>query len=125
MRQAFETWVKSHPYFGYAAGNQSLLERDGEGYLFPGVHAAWLGFVARSETDIDAKVSERPANYDFPDALSGNEWLKLRDWFANPDRKRANLAFTAGAARDAATAFESAGISIKTSCEQQGNTHGR
>ncbi len=34
------------------------------------------------------------------------DWQKLRDWFANPKRKPANVAFTAGAARDAATAWE-------------------
>jgi hypothetical protein len=66
-----------------------------------------------SDAITDAEISALPANYEFPDALSGNEWLKLRDWFADPARKRATSAFTAGAARDAATAFEAAVISEK------------
>jgi hypothetical protein len=43
-----------------------------------------------------------------PDNITASEWKRLRDWFADPQRKPANTAFTAGAARDAATAFESA-----------------
>lgn len=41
--------------------------------------------------------------------LSALDFTRLRDWFADPQRKSAMLAFTAGPARDAAAAFESAG----------------
>ena len=44
------------------------------------------------------------------DKLSLPDWMRLRDWFADPNRKPANIAFTAGAARDAATAFEASGL---------------
>lgn len=40
--------------------------------------------------------------------LSALDFTRLRDWFADPQRKPAILAFTAGPARDAAAAFESA-----------------
>lgn len=42
------------------------------------------------------------------DNLSEYDWDKLVAWMRDPVRKPANTAFTAGAARDAATAFESA-----------------
>lgn len=42
------------------------------------------------------------------DKLSYHDWVRLKDWFASNPRKHATLAFTAGAARDAATAFEAA-----------------
>lgn len=46
------------------------------------------------------------------DCLTVTEWLKLKDWFTlnliGESPKSAALSFTAGAARDAATAFESA-----------------
>ena len=40
------------------------------------------------------------------DSLTASEWLRLSAWFADPDRKPAITSFTAGACRDAATAFE-------------------
>jgi hypothetical protein len=106
FREWFENWVKMQPYFGYEEADPALLERDEEGYADATVHAAWMGFVAREKAFIEAALTMHPANYELPDALSGNDWMKLRDWFADPARKRANSAFTAGAARDAATAFE-------------------
>jgi len=44
--------------------------------------------------------------------MSPEDWVRLRDWFRNPNRYGANVAFTAGDARDAATAFESSGSLI-------------
>lgn len=41
-----------------------------------------------------------------PDAITAFEYQRLRDWFSDPKRKPSHLAFTAGAARDAASAFE-------------------
>ncbi|KWU23441.1 hypothetical protein [Burkholderia cenocepacia] len=43
-----------------------------------------------------------------PDLLTAEEWVKLRDWAQDDDRAPAKTAFTAGAARDAASAFEAA-----------------
>jgi hypothetical protein len=43
-----------------------------------------------------------------PDVLTAEDWVKLRNWAQNDERSPANTAFTAGAARDAASAFESA-----------------
>lgn len=40
--------------------------------------------------------------------LSPGDYRKLAAWFADPKRKPALTAFTAGAARDAASAFEAA-----------------
>lgn len=40
--------------------------------------------------------------------ISEIDFTRLRDWFADPQRQPANLAFTAGPARDAAYAFEAA-----------------
>ena len=47
------------------------------------------------------------------DSLTASEWMRLKAWFmdylcCDVEQKPANLSFTAGAARDAATAFESA-----------------
>ena len=46
------------------------------------------------------------------DSLTESEWTRLRDWFIaqmiSSPSKPAMFSFTAGAARDAATAFESA-----------------
>jgi len=43
-----------------------------------------------------------------PDQLTAEDWVKLRNWAQDDNRAPANTAFTAGAARDAATAFEMA-----------------
>lgn len=43
-----------------------------------------------------------------PDQLTAEDWVKLRNWAQDDNRALANTAFTAGAARDAATAFEMA-----------------
>ena len=51
---------------------------------------------------------ESPAH---PDCLTSSEWLRLRDWAVeaiNGAAKPVNTSFTAGAARDAASAFENA-----------------
>jgi len=37
---------------------------------------------------------------------SANEFHRLVEWMKNPDRKPANIAFTAGETRQAARAFE-------------------
>lgn len=42
------------------------------------------------------------------DNLSAYDFDRLVSWFRDPHRQPAHLAFTAGAARDAATAFETA-----------------
>lgn len=41
-----------------------------------------------------------------PDSLTVHDWRKLAAWWADPARKPAMFAFTQGAARDAATAYE-------------------
>lgn len=72
-----------------------------------GVHMATRPGLA---TVVDAGIAalEKAASESKVDALSADEWMRLRDWMADPARKPANSAFTSGAVRDAATAFESA-----------------
>lgn len=41
-------------------------------------------------------------------SLSADDFVRLRDWMADKNRSKASIAFTAGPAREAAYAFESA-----------------
>lgn len=88
----------------------------------PKQQAAWDAFVKAMgdgvhvaerpglTTVVDAgiKALEAAACESKVDTFSSDEWIRLRDWMADPARRPANSAFTAGPARDAATAFESA-----------------
>jgi hypothetical protein len=44
LRDAFEDWAIRQPYFGYADGDKTLIERDGDGYSDSCVRAAWKGY---------------------------------------------------------------------------------
>jgi hypothetical protein len=48
IRSKFEAWAVQQAYFGYEAADKTMFERDGEGYTDAAVHAAWMGWVARS-----------------------------------------------------------------------------
>lgn len=93
----------------------------------PKQQAAWDAFVKAMgdgvhvasrpglTTAVDAgiKALETAACESKVDTFSADEWIRLRDWMADPARRPANSAFTAGPARDAATAFESAQAMVK------------
>lgn len=80
--------------------------------------------TGKIEADLRAKVADRRAKKaeekaremeeemaalrERIDGIPAGEWLRLVEWFADSRRKPADTAFTAGACRDAARAFEEA-----------------
>lgn len=46
-RELFESWVLTQVYFGYASGDRTAIDRDGDGYLDACVHAAFCGYSIR------------------------------------------------------------------------------
>lgn len=111
----------------------SRLQLDRHRKLNVEQQAAWLAFTqAMGEgsnlvhsnsltgiVDAGIAVLEEAAATSVSDALSAEDWIRLRDWMADPKRGPAATQFTAGAMRDAATAFESAEAQRRAACQEK------
>lgn len=99
-----------HPYAAClmfkACGNSEIVQANLDAVVFHGIEIGEANKedeIERLRTDLE-HLSHAPTFQ----SMSVEDWIRLRDWMADPDRRKANSAFTAGPAREAAYAFEMA-----------------